>query len=113
MNISELIDYKNNYDRLNYIRDNREKIVPFVGAGVSIGCGLYSWLDMLDIIATDYFTADEIKQMHNSGDCFSYADKIVEVTRNQNMIMEKNKGNISKCKCYAHRCSLHFNLFIF
>lgn len=29
--------------------------------------------------------------MHNFGDCFSYADKIVEVTGNQNMIMEKIK----------------------
>lgn len=91
MNISELINYKDNYKRLNYICNNRENIVPFVGAGVSIDCGLYSWLDMLDIIAKDYFTADEIKRMHNFGDCFSYADKIVEVTGNQNMIMEKIK----------------------
>lgn len=91
MNISELINYKDNHNRLNYICNNRENIVPFVGAGVSIDCGLYSWLDMLDIIAKDYFTADEIKRMHNFGDCFSYADKIVEVTDNQNMIMEKVK----------------------
>ena len=91
MNISELINYKDNHNRLNYICNNRENIVPFVGAGVSIDCGLYSWLDMLDIIAKDYFTADEIKRMHNFGNCFSYADKIVEVTGNQNMIMEKIK----------------------
>lgn len=89
MNIYELIHYKENYNKLNNIRNQRENIIPFVGAGVSIECGLYSWIDMLDIIAKDYFTVNEIKQMHNSGDCFAYADRIVEVTGNQHMIMQK------------------------
>ena len=89
MNICELIHYKENYNKLNNIRNQRENIIPFVGAGVSIECGLYSWIDMLDIIAKDYFTVNEIKQMHNSGDCFAYADRIVEVTGNQHMIMQK------------------------
>ena len=48
MNISELINYKDNHNRLNYICNNRENIVPFVGAGVSIDCILFSWLDMGD-----------------------------------------------------------------
>lgn len=89
MNLYELIYYEGNYNKLNNIRNQRENIIPFVGAGISIECGLYSWLDMLDLIAKDYFTANEIKQMHNTGDCFAFADKIVEATGNQHMIMKK------------------------
>lgn len=88
MNISELIYYKENYNKLNKIRNQRKNIIPFVGAGVSVECGFYSWIDLLDLIAKNFFTEDKIKEMHNAGDCFAYADKIVEAAGNQHMVMK-------------------------
>lgn len=89
MEISELIYYKDNLKKLNNIREQRKHIVPFVGAGVSIQCGLYSWLDMLDMVAKDYFTVDEIQKLHATCDCYEYADKIVEVVENEHMVMNR------------------------
>lgn len=89
MELSELIFYHENYSKLNLIRKNRNNIVPFVGAGISIQCGLYSWMDLLDQIAKDYFTTDEIKKMHDAGDCYAYADEIIKVVKNSDMIMKK------------------------
>lgn len=90
MELSELIFYHENYSKLNLIRKNRNNIVPFVGAGISIQCGLYSWMDLLDQIAKDYFTTDEIKKMHDAGDCYAYADEIIKVVKNSDMIMKKS-----------------------
>ena len=89
MNLSELIYYKNNYNRLNNIRKQRNDIIPFVGAGISMQCGLYSWIEMLDMIANDYFTENEIKELHATGDCYEYADKIVEAVGNEHMVMSR------------------------
>lgn len=89
MNLYELVNYKDNYKKLQDIKNNRKNIIPFVGAGISIECGLYSWMDMLDKIAEKYFTAEEIKTLHNSCNSFEYADKIVQTANNQNMIMKE------------------------
>lgn len=89
MNLSELIYYKNNYNKLNNIRKQRNDIIPFVGAGISMQCGLYSWIEMLDMIAKDYFTANEIQELHAKGDCYEYADKIVEAVGNEHMVMSR------------------------
>ena len=89
MNICDLINYNGNYRKLNDIRNRRENIIPFVGAGVSIECGLYTWMAMLDAVAKEYFTAEEIKHMHNAGNCFYYADEIVKAAGNQHMVMKK------------------------
>lgn len=89
MNLYELVNYKDNYKKLQDIKNDRKNIIPFVGAGISIECGLYSWMDMLDKIAEKYFTAEEIKTLHNSCNSFEYADKIVQTANNQNMIMKE------------------------
>lgn len=91
MKLYELVNYKDNYKKLKEIQNDRKNIIPFVGAGISIECGLYSWMDMLDRIAEKYFTADEIDGFHNSYNSFEYADKIVQSVDNQNMIMRDIK----------------------
>ncbi|MBO5463084.1 MAG: SIR2 family protein [Clostridia bacterium] len=89
MKLSDLINYKNNYPKLKFIQEHRSDIIPFIGAGISIECGLYSWREMLDSIAKDYFTDAEICNIHETCDYYSYADKIVKVTGNAHMVMKK------------------------
>ena len=89
MNIDELLKYKSNDSRLDVIKNNRKAIVPFVGAGVSISCGLCSWGDLLDKLAEDYFTKAEIKSIKAETSMFEYADKIVETAKNEHIVMKR------------------------
>ena len=56
MKLSELINLRQNKKRLDSIRNNRRNIIPFVGAGISAGCGLYTWPKLLDILSSEYLT---------------------------------------------------------
>ena len=51
MKLSELIHYEDNRSLLRDIKINKTNVVPFIGAGVSRGCGLYSWNELLELIA--------------------------------------------------------------
>lgn len=82
MRLSELVNFQSNKQRLDAIRQNRENIVPFVGAGISKGCGLYAWQELLDKLAVESFMADEIQQLKADKDVFEYADEIVNATGN-------------------------------
>lgn len=63
MRLSELIKYENNEVRLNAIKNHKRNIVPFIGAGVSCGCGLLTWYELLEELAKDYFSQQEIKKL--------------------------------------------------
>lgn len=89
MNLSELINFQSNKNRLDEIIRNRKNIVPFVGAGISCGCGLYDWKELLNKIALGYFTPGEIRLLESNGDFFDYADQIVEASGNSDMIMKR------------------------
>lgn len=65
MKLSELIDFQANRDRLDEIKTNRRNIVPFVGTGVSKGCGLFTWSELLHKLAIDYLTTDQISLWEN------------------------------------------------
>ncbi len=89
MSLHELITFQGNNNKLRYIQDNRKEIVPFIGAGISIDCGLFSWSGLLDEIAKEFLTEDEIKLYHEKRDYFKYADRIIEVTENLHLVMKK------------------------
>lgn len=89
MVLSELLELKNNKIRLDAIKKNRENIVPFVGAGISKGCGLYTWGELLHIIACEYLTEEEIDTLESNGDYMKYADEIIKVSGNSDMIMKR------------------------
>lgn len=89
METNELINFQSNKIRLDKIKNNRNNIVPFVGAGISKGCGLYLWQELLDKLAVEYFTPDQIKMLKSTKDVFGYADKIVAVAGNVDMIMKR------------------------
>lgn len=90
MRLSELIKYENNEVRLNAIKNHKRNIVPFIGAGVSCGCGLLTWYELLEELAKDYFSQEEIKKLKELA-AIEFADEIV-----------KRAGNIS---AIAHRIS--------
>lgn len=89
MNLSELINFQSNRSRLDDIMKNRRNIVPFVGTGISKGCGLYTWGELLHKLAVDYLAADEIGLLERKGDFFDYADQIVKASGNSDMIMKR------------------------
>lgn len=90
MTLSELLDFQSNRSRLEEIRRNRRNrrnIVPFVGAGISKSCGLYTWKELLHALAVDYMSVDEMNSLESEGDCLKYADKIVGAVGNSDMIV--------------------------
>lgn len=89
MKLSELICFRSNKKRLEDIRENRNNIVPFIGAGISKGCGLFEWQELLDRLAMDYFTKEEIKDLKSYKSVFEYAEAIVKVSGNTEMIMRR------------------------
>lgn len=88
MKLSELIQYEDNRSLLRDIKINKTNVVPFIGAGVSRGCGLYSWNELLELIASKYFTAKEIKSLRKL-DPIEFADRIVEKVQNTPRIMRQ------------------------
>ena len=89
MDLSELIQFQFNKNRLESIKKNRKNIVPFVGAGISKGCGLFTWGELLHKLAVDYLTPDDISLLEIKGDFFDYADRIVAASGNADMIMKR------------------------
>lgn len=89
MELSKLVNYKSNASRLGEIKKNRRDIIPFVGAGVSKGCGLYTWGELLNKIAVEFLTDVEIKSLEDEKDFFKYADQIVEAAGNSDMVMRR------------------------
>ena len=88
-NLSDLIQFQDNYLRLKYIRENRKDIVPFIGAVISKGCGLYLWGELLDALAEGYLTQTEIRYFREKCDLFKYADKFVETMGNTHLAMKR------------------------
>lgn len=89
MELSKLIHYQNNKIRLSEIKNNRANIVPFVGAGISIGCGLYSWSELIRKLASDYLSTEQISLLEHKGDYLDYAEEIVNASGNSDIIMKR------------------------
>lgn len=87
MRISELINLRENRQRLNKIRENRKNTVPFVGAGISVACGLYTWRGLLDLLASEYLTKNEREDYKNTTDYLKYAEAIVKASKNPDAVM--------------------------
>ncbi|MBD5128365.1 MAG: hypothetical protein HDT43_00340 [Ruminococcaceae bacterium] len=98
MKLSELVNFNSNFIYLNEIKKNRENIIPFVGAGISKGCGLYTWGELLHKLATEYLTVEEIGALEKKGNFFDFADKIVSVSGNSDIIMKKIRTIFSESK---------------
>ena len=95
MKLSDLVNFQSNEGRLIDIRKNRKNIVPFIGAGVSKGCGLYTWQELLDKLAVEYFTKEEIEDLKLNKNVFDYAEEIVKASGNSEMIMRRIRELIS------------------
>lgn len=56
--------------RLENIRQNRRNTVPFVGAGISVACGLYTWRGrgLLDTLVSEYLTSEQRKKFEEPSD---------------------------------------------
>lgn len=89
MRISELINLRQNRQRLNNIRENRKNIVPFVGAGISAACGLFTWHQLLDILASEYLTKKQLEKYKNTTDYLKYAEAIVSASGNPDAVMRR------------------------
>lgn len=89
MKLSELIKLRQNKKRLDRIRNNRKNIIPFVGAGISAGCGLYTWRKLLDILALEYLTQKKREEFADNADYFKYAEAIVNASGNQDAVMRR------------------------
>lgn len=89
MILSELLQLKNNRIRLNTLRDNRESVVPFVGAGISVACGLSSWTTLLEDLASEFLPVNKRIKIDNSTDYLQYAESIVRETGNSNIVMKR------------------------
>lgn len=89
MCISKLIYLKQNRKRLDYIRKNRKHIIPFVGAGISVSCGLYTWQQLLDTLASEYLTKTELKKYKYSTNYLEYAEAIVSASGNPDAVMRR------------------------
>lgn len=98
MNLSELICFQSNEKRLEEIKKNRKNIVPFVGTGISKGCGLYTWGELLYRLAVDYLTSKEIQTVEAKKDFFAYADQIVAAAGNSDMIMRRIRELFAQSK---------------
>lgn len=88
MKLSDLINYEKNKILLKEIKENKLNVVPFIGAGISCGCGLYSWNELLVEIASYYFAKNEISILKEL-DSIEFADRIVDKVGNTSMIMRK------------------------
>lgn len=100
MNLSALINFQSNKKRLEEIKKNRKNIVPFVGTGISKGCGLYTWGELLHKLAVDYLTTEEIHSLESTRDYFEYADQVVAAAGNSDMIMKKIREIFSEKEVY-------------
>ncbi len=89
MELSQLVNFHSNKCRLERIIDNKKNIVPFVGAGISKGCGLYLWEELLDLLAAEYLTPGQIKALKAANNVFKYVDKIVAAAGNVEMVMKR------------------------
>lgn len=89
MRLSELLKLKQNRIRLDKIRNNRRNIVPFVGAGISVACGLFSWSQLLDMLAAEYLTSLERKKYEKTEEYMQYAQAIVDASGNVDAIMRR------------------------
>lgn len=86
--MSELLEIEFNRERLNAVRECRTNIVPFVGAGISCGCGLFSWKELLNALAQNYMSDEEIKYW-NTQDCIAFADELVNKSSNESILLRR------------------------
>lgn len=89
---------------INILKDKAHRnIVPFIGAGVSIACGLPNWHDLLSELAVTYLGKKDLPD----DDLFAYADKIYNETEekygasfdiNNRIVNRLQKPDVNKCK---------------
>ncbi len=89
MNLSKLLNFQANKSRLEYIRNNRINIVPFVGAGISKNCNLYTWWELLRLLGQEFLLPEETLELELKNDPILYADAIVSASGNSDMIMKR------------------------
>jgi len=84
--LDELLKIEQNSIRLSDVKKLRANIVPFVGAGISMSCGLYSWKGLLDELAKQYLKPEEReKYKENNVDLIKYAEEIVQCTSDKRL----------------------------
>lgn len=98
MRLSDLLSLRDNKTRLDKIRNNRRNVVPFIGAGVSAACGLPTWKELLEILASEYLVKEEREKYSGLDDYLEYAQMIVDASKNTGMLMCRIKEIIEERK---------------
>lgn len=103
MLLSELLQLRQNKNRLDYLCEHRDAIVPFIGAGVSKACGLYTWREILEILSSEFLPKTQRKNFSKSSDNIGFAEAIINASGNSNIIMNRiaeiiNETNVNLTK---------------
>lgn len=88
MDLGKLLQLGQNEILLNEIKAHRKDVVPFVGAGVSCGCGLYSWRELIGKLESEHLEDDVLR-----GACemplIDRAQRIVDSVGNVQVVMRE------------------------
>ena len=98
MLLSELLQLRQNKNRLDYLCEHRDAIVPFIGAGVSKACGLYTWREILEILSSEFLPKTQRKNFSKSSDNIGFAEAIINASGNSNIIMNRIAEIINESK---------------
>lgn len=89
MRIEDIIDIEQNGLRLGELEGKSQNICPFVGAGVSKGCGLYGWDDLLKELTGLYLSEDYEALIKRRDKLQIVDDLIAKVDNNESTIMRE------------------------
>lgn len=75
--IDDILGLENNDLRIRELTECQDYICPFIGAGVSKGCGLYTWEELIEILIGKYSNESykKLSKMYNN---IEVADRVVE-----------------------------------
>lgn len=89
MRIDDIFDIEQNRLRLGELEGKSQNICPFVGAGISKGCGLYGWDDLLKELTGLYLSEDYEALIKKRDKLQIVDDLIAKVGNNESAIMRK------------------------
>lgn len=106
MTIEELKKFESNKSRFEelYLCD-RNDIVPFIGAGVSKGCGFYTWNELVRRVADNYLTADEYEALSARLDNMELVDELIALVNGNVTAVKKRIADLI-INCEFHQTNV-------
>lgn len=97
MTIEDLKKFETNKSRFEELYQcDRNDMVPFVGAGVSKGCGFYSWDELVGKLADYYMTAEEYTAMTARRDNMAVVDELIALVHGNTTAVKKRIADLIK-----------------